>query len=273
MHEALRTYSVVEYFPLTRVGRLQQELHQALGQLESKELWALAGMMLSHGGKSTVRRGKALLNVTSGLVSWAAKEGMSLARSTGQKDGLSQYLQQAGQRTQVTASQTASWLSRQSSVFKAAFQANPTETLSDVVVGVLMFSLVGGGLDGNGGLPDTDLALGGGWHRSPLTHSILAGVAVEVLLVGTCEFVSKIHGYLPEQHDPLWDSVLSAKNRIARAAMTGTSTGLAYHLMADAIVQPGAYHGLPAHMPMEAHQTIMGSNAVAEMADIKRHQS
>lgn len=272
MDDTLRTYSLSEYLPLTRVGRLQQELRQALGQLESKELWALAGLMLTHGGKSTVRRGKALLNLGSQVVSWTARESASLAKSAVQKDGMSQYLQQAAHRAQATASDATSWISQQASVLNAAFQANPTEALSDIVVGVLMFSLVGGGLDGDGGLPDTDLAFGIGWHRSPLTHSILAGVAVEVLLVGMCELVAKIHRYLPAQHDPLWDSLLATKDRIARAAMTGASTGLAYHLMADAIVQPGAYHGLPVHMPMEAHQTAIASNAVAEMADIKQRQ-
>jgi hypothetical protein len=38
----------------------------------------------------------------------------------------------------------------------------------------------------------------------------------------------------------------------------------------DGLLQPGAYHGLPIEMPMEAHQTILAANGVAEANDAAR---
>ena len=41
--------------------------------------------------------------------------------------------------------------------------------------------------------------------------------------------------------------------------------------MIDAVVQPGAYHGMPFDMPMEAHQAILAANSVSETTAAKAY--
>ena len=73
-----------------------------------------------------------------------------------------------------------------------------------------------------------------------------------------------MHVRLPVQHDPIWDGLAKIGRPLTESLAIGTSAGLAYHLLVDAFVQPGAYHGVPFHMPMEAHQTIFAANGVIE---------
>ena len=76
-----------------------------------------------------------------------------------------------------------------------------------------------------------------------------------------------IHDKLPSNHDQFWDKLAAAKSEIALRLTQGASAGIAYHLGVDATLQPGAYHGMPMEMPMEAHQIIFGVNALAEGLD------
>ena len=122
-------------------------------------------------------------------------------------------------------------------------------------------------MDANSGIPDSDLALGIGWHRSPFTHSIIAGVVVEGAILALVDLTGVIHDKLPPGYDPFWDKLLAAKENIAARLSEGASAGIAYHLGVDATLQPGAYHGLPTDMPMEAHQALLAANAAAEGID------
>lgn len=131
---------------------------------------------------------------------------------------------------------------------------------------LLGFSLGSGGLNGNGGIPDLDLMAGIDAHRSPLTHSIIAGIIFEVVLLAFVDLAVEIHSYLPEEHDPLWDSLVRVGRPLAENLVVGTSAGIAYHLMIDAFVQPGTYHGLPVSLPIEGHQAVFAANGVAEGA-------
>jgi hypothetical protein len=131
-----------------------------------------------------------------------------------------------------------------------------------------------GGLDGDGGIPDTDLALGVGWHRSLFTHSIIAGTVAEGAILALADLADVVIRQLPtHQRDPFWDRLAVTKDRLAHQLAVGTSAGIAYHLAVDATLQPAPYHGMPLAMPMEAHQALMGMNALAEGADsiAKRH--
>ena len=65
----------------------------------------------------------------------------------------------------------------------------------------------------------------------------------------------------------IWDSVAKHKDAYVAAAGTGASLGIAYHLAMDATVQQGTYHGMPAPMPQEAHNAIMGANSATEAID------
>ncbi len=127
-----------------------------------------------------------------------------------------------------------------------------------------------GGLDGNGGVPDTDIPLLGiGAHRSVFTHSIIAGTLVEGAILAIADLADVVCEELPaSRRDPFWGRLIEVKNDIALQLAKGVSAGISYHLAVDATLQPGAYHGLPGDLPMEAHQMLLAINSAAEGIDI-----
>jgi hypothetical protein len=141
---------------------------------------------------------------------------------------------------------------------------DPRSTAPVLIGGLLGFGAGSGGLDGNGGIPDLDLVAGVGLHRSPITHTVIAGIIAEGLLLAFADLAAEVQERLPVQHDPIWDGLARIGRPLTESLAIGTSAGLAYHLLVDAFVQPGAYHGVPFHMPMEAHQTIFAANGVVE---------
>ena len=144
---------------------------------------------------------------------------------------------------------------------------DPRAAAPAVLGGLLGFGAGSGGLDGNGGIPDLDLLAGVGAHRSPLTHTIVAGIVAEGLLLALADLSAEVHGKLPIDHDPLWDSLARVGRPLTQSLAIGTSAGLAYHLLADAMVQPGAYHDIPIDMPLAAHQSVQGANGLVEGID------
>ena len=148
---------------------------------------------------------------------------------------------------------------------------DPKRTAPLILGGLLGFEVGSGGLDGNGGIPDLDLLAGIQAHRSPLTHSIVAGILVEAVLLSVTDLAAEIHGKLPIDHDPIWDGLAKIGRPLTQSLAVGASAGLAYHLLMDAFVQPGAYHDLPVKMPIEGHEAIQAVNGVAEGTDaVKR---
>ena len=146
--------------------------------------------------------------------------------------------------------------------------ADPKKNAPDVFALALGFYMGSGGVDGNGGIPDTDLMLGIGWHRSVFTHSIISGIVVEGAILAVADFADVVCAKLPvSARDPFWDQLVATKRRIANSLVMGTSAGIAYHLSVDATVQPAPYHDWPFSMPIEGHQTVMGLNAAAEGLD------
>lgn len=152
-----------------------------------------------------------------------------------------------------------------------SFKSNPGEVGPDILIASLAFSFASGGLDGDGGVPDSDITMFGiDAHRSIFTHSILAGVVIETGLYSIVDFISRAHRYLPKKHDQLWDTINNKTKEAADLSAKGVSVGLAYHFGVDAIFQPAAYHDLPFPAPIESHQLIMGVNAAAESIDISK---
>jgi len=143
---------------------------------------------------------------------------------------------------------------------------NPRENAPKVIAAFLGFYAGSGGVDGDGGIPDLDLLAGIDAHRSLLTHSILAGVAAEGVLLAIVDLAREVHAKFPFDHDPLWDRLAEAGAPVFASLSTGTSLGVAYHLLWDAGIEPAPYKDLPFSMPMEAHQTMMGANGLAEGA-------
>ena len=144
---------------------------------------------------------------------------------------------------------------------------DPKTNAPKVVAAFMGFYAGSGGIDGNGGIPDLDLMAGIDAHRSILTHSIIAGVVAEGMLLATVDLASLIHGNLPVDHDPLWDKLANAASQLTESLAAGTSAGIAYHLLVDAGIQPAPYHGLPFEMTIEEHQVVMGANGLAEGID------
>lgn len=117
---------------------------------------------------------------------------------------------------------------------------DPKRTAPAVIGAVLGFSAGSGGLDGNGGIPDLDLLAGIGSNRSPLTHTLIAGILAEGLLLALADLAAEVHGRLPHDHDPLWDGLARIGRPLTHNLAIGTGAGLAYHLLVDAFVQPGS---------------------------------
>lgn len=150
----------------------------------------------------------------------------------------------------------------------------PSEVGPDLLVAALAFYVAGGGFDGDGGIPDTDIALLGiDAHRSIFTHSIIAGAVVETSLYALVDFVAIGYRRLPPKHNKRWTLIHDRFERVAMAGSRGASLGLAYHLGVDGLIQSGAYHDLPFEISMQGHQAILTANAVAEGADVGRKQT
>lgn len=147
-----------------------------------------------------------------------------------------------------------------------ALMDNPRENAPKVLAAFLGFYAGSGGVDGDGGIPDLDLLAGIDAHRSLLTHSILAGVAAEGVLLAIADLASEVHAKLPFDHDPLWDRLAETGSSLTSNLATGASAGIAFHLLWDAGIEPAPYHGLPFEMSMEAHQAVLGANGAAEGA-------
>ncbi|KQP21391.1 hypothetical protein ASF45_04245 [Pseudorhodoferax sp. Leaf265] len=134
---------------------------------------------------------------------------------------------------------------------------------------VLVALIVSGGPDGDGGAPDLDLMVGIGAHRSWLSHSILAGAALEGMLRAMLELVRMVHDKLPEEREPVWDLLYQRAAELTEAANRGVSLGVSYHLGVDGLVEPAAYHGLPFEMPLVGHQALFTANSLAELNDVR----
>ncbi len=253
-------------FADSRAARLCKELEFALSRMEREALkaWGL-------------RCAKRLLMLAGRRVGGLAKLAVLLSRSGGgELLGLfSAYRQRRlsahlGDRTAAAIDGTLAvgrdGMRLMVTVSRALIR-DPRTTAPAVLGGLLGFSAGSGGLDGNGGIPDLDLLAGIGAHRSPLTHTIIAGIVVEGMLLAMADLSAEVHGKLPVDHDSIWDGLARIGRPLTESLAIGTSAGLAYHLLVDAVIQPAAYHDLPVTLPLEGHQSLMAANALAEGND------
>lgn len=158
--------------------------------------------------------------------------------------------------------------------FSKSMQQDPVGVGSKMVVAALAFHFLGGGMDGDGGIPDLDIEFFGiGGHRSIFTHSIFAGAVVETGLYSLYDFLNRGHQYLPSQHDPLWDKIHAGLKGWLASAASGASAGLAYHFGIDATLHPGYFRDLPFTASSEMHQAILGASAVSEAAAGRQRSS
>lgn len=247
------------------MARMQRELVAAIDGLSRQDLLGLARFSLQHTGGAAGRRlrnvaglvhtvGKGAAVVTGHLVGMTRKNGGDeSAEALGRMIGRGIRRVEGGYDS-----------AREVVV---ALRSNPKEALPQLLTTVIVALLVSGGPDGDGGVPDLDLMVGIGAHRSWLSHSIVAGAVLEGLLRTLLEMVRIVHAKLPQERAPLWDVLYLHAAELTEAANRGASIGLAYHLVVDGLAQPAPYHGLPVSMPIEAHQALFTANGAAEALD------
>ena len=255
--------------PVGQQQRLFDELKLALSLTTAEDLkaWgATSAKRLPAIGKRRIRN---FGHMVHGVASFAGREigGVIKAWRKGNT------LEHLGQRTEAGFDETIdfgkrTWIGIET--VTRAISDDPRKNAPGVLALALGFVAGSGGMDGNGGIPDTDITLFGiGDHRSILTHSIIAGMVVEGAILALADLAGIVCDKLPiGQRSQFWDTLSQTKDEIASQLAIGTSAGIAYHLAVDATLQPAAYKDFPISMPMEAHQTLFGLNAVVEGSDV-----
>jgi hypothetical protein len=247
----------------SRSKRLYDELAFAVSRTDGAVLrqWGgrSAGRLMNLGARRV--GGLASLATAIGKGTWSELSNMIKAAGQGST------LQHLGNRTAAAIDGSIALGKEGGGVLSAigrGLVSNPKETAPKVLGAFLGFYAGSGGVDGNGGIPDLDLLAGIDAHRSILTHSILAGIVAEGALLAIADLATQVHERLPVDHDPLWDELAKSAAPLTSALATGTSAGIAYHLLVDAFIQPAPYHDLPFSMPIEGHQAAMAASGMAE---------
>jgi hypothetical protein len=218
--------------------------------------------------KVGARRLKNLGRLAFSLTNFLSSEA-SLVSVAWQKKQLGRHLVSRTGKGIESAFETGVSVCRFTTAMAVALRDDPQKNASTVLAFALGFFVGSGGLDGNGGIPDTDIAMFGiGNHRSILTHSVIAGIFVECSILALADLAGIVCDKLPQnKRSPFWDKISASKDAIAQQLCVGASTGIAYHLAVDATIQPAAYKDLPLSMPMEAHQSVFAANALTEATD------
>ena len=248
--------------------KLYRQLQAALAKTNASDLKEWGSKSAARLPKIAARRVKNLGALLSALAKFTGKELSAAIRALREGRFGTHFEDRAANAIDGTIDLSKRITLATTAIGKALFD-DPKKNAPGVLALALGFLGGSGGLDANGGVPDTDIVLGGiGSHRSIFTHSIVAGILVEGAIYAVADLADVVCEKLPaSERDPFWDRLVEAKNTIAQQLAVGASAGIAYHLGVDATLQPGAYHGLPGSMPMEAHQTLLAMNAVTEGLD------
>jgi hypothetical protein len=252
-----------------RQQELYRELSQALARVPNAELGEWTSGFVPLLGRITWRRARTL-GATVLRLGRQTRDEVIESSDAFKKGGLVPHLRGRLRAALSTATQASGIATRSILAMRESITKRPAESIPTVVVSTLAFLTASGGLDGDGGVPDVDLALGIEAHRSIFTHSILAGAFVEASLASIASLIELVHKYLPDPHDPIWDAIARHKDQYVVAAAQGASLGVAYHLFIDSAVEPAPYHDLPGEHSLATHQAVMGANAAAEALDVRK---
>lgn len=140
------------------------------------------------------------------------------------------------------------------------------ELLAVGIMGLLIFYASAGGTDLEGGLPDSDLNAGIGFHRHFISHSIIMGFIIEFLMRAGLEIINKSYKNLPINHHAFWDKTNQFLNKNRGVAIGAMWAGIGAHLIKDSgIFGHGVkpYSGLPIELSMDAHENLFAVNGVA----------
>ena len=177
--------------------RLVSELRSAYTTAPSRAMadWAKASFVRF--GTSLTRRVGNVGRLATQIARVVGREMTGLADALGRGQTLNHIRARATRAGQSSAEYVGvAW--EQASALIEGFKSDPGKVGPDLLVAALAFYCSGGGIDGDGGIPDKDIALFGiGGHRSIFTHSILAGAVVEASLFSLYDLLRRAYEYLP----------------------------------------------------------------------------
>lgn len=147
----------------------------------------------------------------------------------------------------------------------------------DIITSGLLWAstvlVVGGGIDFEGGIPDSDIKVGGiNNHRNPFSHTILVGLALEFFLRLSINLLTYGRNYLPRDNNKLWDYIEKISITVERnenVLVSGMWWGLAIHFLKDANIGSNRvkpYVGMPYKMSNKAHQRMFAGNSFLSFA-------
>ena len=251
----------------SRYSQLEWELRYALDNTSKEEFkeWAKCTAMVFP--KVTVRRAKNLGEFAGSVVKGTASEAKQFINASLEWRLLSHTKKRTSDLADFSQESYKDFRDLTKTIIKMT-REDPKKTAIQMFMAVMGFNIGGGGLDGDGGIPDLDLLVSIGQHRSILTHSVIPMIVIEGVCISLVGLVQIIHGNLPSKHDPLWDQIKSNNESVLESFYAGMSLGLAYHLGVDGTIQgEGTYKNLPFSMPQIGHQLIAGANSMTEFID------
>jgi hypothetical protein len=261
----------IDCFTFTSRGeKLVSELRYAYDTAPREVIATWCSKSTKRLGKVLLRRGKNLWRLGVGIVKGVHDESVSFVETVRCGESKADHVKarlSVGKKNLAEAARAARYSA--GALYKALIE-NPREVGPNLLVAALAFQMAGGGVDGDGGVPDIDIAVFGiGGHRSILTHSVLSGAVIEASLFALVDIVAMTYEYLPPDCDEIWELILARSEQLSRTAVIGASLGIATHLAADSILQPGSYRDLPFSAPHEIHSAIAGVNSSMEGIDVR----
>src|ERR1035437_3138071 len=141
------------------------------------------------------------------------------------------------------------------------------EVVAITILTAAIFFASAGGSDIEGGLPDTDIAIGGiGVHRNIISHSILIGLGVEFTGRFGILILSRMRDRLPDNPHPAWGRVYMFLDNNKELAIAAMWAALGIHLLKDSGLIMGGfkpYTGIPTHLSAQSHQGLFAANGIA----------
>lgn len=260
----------IDYLTFTSRGeKIVSELRHAYDTAPREVIATWYSNSTKRLGKVLLRRGKNLWRIGVGIVKGVHDESFSFAETVRCGESKAKHVKARISVGKKNLAEAANAVRYNAGTLYTALLANPREVGPNLLVAALAFQMVGGGLDGDGGVPDIDIdLLGIGGHRSILTHSVLSGAVIEASLFALVDIVAVTYEYLPPNCDEIWEFIYARSEQLSRTAVIGASLGIATHLAADSILQPGLYRDLPFSATQEIHSAIAGVNSSMEGVDV-----
>lgn len=240
-------------------NRFYNELREALGGMSNEDLLQIFILTAKEAGLATWNsKVEAVKSVSS-----FAKKTYERYKIDGVKDSIKSDLK-AGKDFVLALPEKSQALYEH---FLSLSRGEKIETIAVTLMTLGIFFAAGGGPDFEGGLPDTDIAVGGiGAHRSIFTHSIILGFGVEFTARFGIMTLNEIRNRLPVDHHPAWDTIYNFMDKNKNLFIGAMWIGIGTHLLKDSGLIMGnskPYADLPFSMPMDAHNGLYAANGLA----------